>query len=157
MAQIVIRLRGVQNINPQTKDTLRYLRLNRVNHCVVLPDNETTTGMLQRAKDYLTWGPAAAESVAELIRTRGRLAGDRPITDAHVKATTKYADIAAFAAAVCKGEIQYKELAEVKPLFRLHPARKGLEGIKRSYRAGGALGPRGESINDLVGRMVGGA
>ncbi len=52
----IIRLRGTQNLNPKTKDTLKYLRLNRVNHAVVLPRNATTVGMLQVAKDYVTWG-----------------------------------------------------------------------------------------------------
>lgn len=157
MAQAVIRLRGVHNLQPQTKDTLKFLRLHRVNHCVVLPDNETTTGMLQRAKDYVTWGPITPDALADLIRTRGRLVGDKPITDDHVKQNTSYGDIAALAKAICDGEFLYKDLADVKPLFRLHPAKKGLEGIKRSYRNGGALGPRGEAINDLLGRMVGDA
>ena len=47
----VIRLRGLQNINPKIKDTLKYLRLTRINHCVVLPKDETTQGMLRVAKD----------------------------------------------------------------------------------------------------------
>ena len=39
-------------------------------------------------------------------------------------------------------------------LFRLHPARQGLEGIKRSVQIGGALGYRGAGINELLGRMI---
>ena len=154
MAQAIIRLRGQLNVNPKIKDTLKYLRLNRVNHCVVLPDNETTNGMLQVAKDYVTWGPISTETLAEAIRSRGRLSGDRPITDDHVKANTDYATIDDLAKAIVAGEFQFKDLAEVKPLLRLHPAKKGLEGIKRSYTAGGALGYRGEKINDLIGRMI---
>lgn len=153
MAQAIIRLRGQINVNPKIKDTLKYLRLNRVNHCVVLPDNETTKGMLQVAKDYVTWGPIEADVLAELISTRGRLVGDKPVTDDHVKANTDFTSIKEFAAAICDGKAQYKDLADVKPLLRLHPAKKGLEGIKRSFQAGGALGYRGEGINDLLRRM----
>ncbi len=154
MAYSVIRLRGQINVNPKIKDTLRYMRLTRVNHAVVLPENETTKGMLQVAKDYVTWGEVSAETLAAAIRARGRLVGDKPLTDAHVKANTDFADIDALAAAIVAGDYQYKDLAEVKPLLRLAPAKKGLEGIKRSYQAGGALGYRGDAINDLVGRMI---
>ncbi len=153
MAHAIIRLRGQININPKIKDTLKYLRLNQVNHCVVLPDNETTKGMLQVAKDYVTWGEIDAATLTEMITVRGRLVGDKPITDAVVKAGSAYSSIAEFAQAIVDGKAQYKDLADVKPLLRLHPAKKGLEGIKRSYQAGGALGYRGAKINDLIGRM----
>lgn len=154
MAFTIIRLRGKLNIKPQIKDTLKFMRLNQVNHAVVLPQNETTIGMLQKAKDYVTWGEVDADTLAEAISTRGRLIGDKPITDAHVKANTDFGSIADMAAAIVEGKFQYKDLAEVKPLLRLHPARKGLEGIKRSVQAGGALGYRGEKINDLMRRMM---
>lgn len=150
----VIRLRGTQNLNPQAKDTLRYLRLNRVNHAVVLPSNETTKGMLQVAKDYVTWGEVDAKTLAAVIKARGRLAGDKPLTDAYVAANTPHKGIDALAAAIVAGTYAYKDVPEVKPLFRLHPARQGLEGIKRSVQAGGALGYRGTAINELLGRMI---
>lgn len=154
MAHAVIRLRGQINVSPKIKDTLKYMRLNRVNHCVVLPDNETTKGMLQVAKDYVTWGEVSAETLAAAIASRGRLVGDKPVTDAVVKASTSFGSIAEFAKAIVEGKAQYKDLPDVKPLLRLHPAKKGLEGIKRSVQAGGALGYRGEGINELLGRMV---
>lgn len=154
MAVAIVRLRGKINIKPQIKDTLRYLRLNQVNHAVVLPENETTKGMLQTAKDYVTWGEVDAETLAEAIRTRGQLIGHKPVTDEHVKANTDFASIDDMAKAIVEGKFQYKELADVKPLLRLHPARKGLEGIKRSVQNGGALGYRGEGINDLIRRMM---
>ena len=40
--------------------------------------------------------------------------------------------------------------------YRLHPPVGGFErkGTKRSFKEGGALGDRGEKINDLIKRMV---
>ena len=108
MAHAIIRLRGQINVKPKIKDTLKYLRLNRVNHCVVLPDNETTQGMLKVAKDYVTWGEIDGDLLAELIQTRGRLVGDKPITDDHVKANTDYTSIKEFAAAICDGKLDLK-------------------------------------------------
>lgn len=42
-------------------------------------------------------------------------------------------------------------------VFHLPPPRGGFgrKGVKKSYREGGALGDRGEAINDLLKRMVG--
>ncbi len=153
-AYSIIRLRGQLNVKPKIKDTLHYLRLNRVNHAVVLPDNATTKGMLQVAKDYVTWGEVDATTLADTIRSRGRLVGNKPITDDHVKAHSDFDSIDAMAQAIVDGQYHYKDLADVKPLFRLHPAKKGLEGIKRSVQNGGSLGYRGEGINDLVRRMI---
>src|SRR3989338_172316 len=43
-----------------------------------------------------------------------------------------------------------------KKFFRLQPPRKGFgrKGTKRMFSAGGALGYRGEKINDLITRMI---
>lgn len=155
MAYTIIRLRGTQNLNPKTKDTLRYMRLNRINHAVVLPESDTTKGMLQVAKDYVTWGEVDAKTLAAVIKARGRLVGDAPLTDAHVAKHTSFKSIDALAEAIAAGKTRYQDVPEVKPIFRLHPARKGLEGIKRSVQAGGALGYRGPDINELLGRMLG--
>ena len=155
MAYTIIRLRGTQNLNPKTKDTLKYMRLHRINHAVVLPVTETTRGMLQVAKDYVTWGEVDAATLATVIRSRGRVAGNNALTEAHLAKTTPYKTFDALAGAIVKGEFHYKDIPEVKPLFRLHPARNGLEGIKRSVQNGGALGYRGTDINRLLGRMLG--
>ena len=153
-ALTIIRLRGTQNLNPRARDTLTYLRLNRINHAVVLPQNATTRGMLQAAKDYVTWGEVDAPTLAAVMRAHGRLVGDKPLTDEHVASTTPHKGIDALAAAIVSGQFHYKDIPDVKPLFRLHPARKGLEGIKRTVQVGGALGYRGPGINQLLARMI---
>jgi large subunit ribosomal protein L30 len=51
-------------------------------------------------------------------------------------------------------EVQLKDLKDIKPVFRLHPPKKGFKGtIKRSYKSGGVTGYRGEDINNLIKRM----
>jgi hypothetical protein len=42
----------------------------------------------------------------------------------------------------------------IKPVFRLHPPRKGYEDIRLSVNEGGSLGYRGEEIKDLAKRML---
>ena len=61
-----------------------------------------------------------------------------------------------FAKSVTSGESTVKDVPGLKRVFRLHPPRgpKGWGGIKRSFVVGGALGARGDAINNLVDRMI---
>ena len=60
----------------------------------------------------------------------------------------------ALAKALLKEEVQFKDIEGIKPVLRLHPPRKGYEGLKRTYREGGALGYRGKDMNDLIEKMI---
>ncbi|MCD6542263.1 MAG: 50S ribosomal protein L30 [Thermoplasmata archaeon] len=150
----VIRVRGTVNVRHDIKKTLQMLRLHRVNHCVIVEENETFKGMLQKAKDYITWGELDKDTLVELIKKRGRLVGDKPVDDEYIKNSTPYKSVEEFAEAILDGKIRYRDLPDIKPVFRLSPPRKGYEGIKRAYSVGGALGYRGKDINDLIKRMM---
>ena len=48
-----------------------------------------------------------------------------------------------------------KDIYKIKPVFRLHPPRKGHRGsIKKHYNAGGILGYCEDYINELVHKMM---
>lgn len=155
MTHAVIRLRGDINIRSDIKDTLKFLRINRINHCVLLGEDEISKGMLQKAKDYITWGEVKPEIIARMIVTRGRLTGNKAITNEYIKKNSPHSTIMEFAKAINEDKTKYSNLKMVKPLFRLHPPLKGYEGIKRTFKVGGALGYRGEAINDLIIKMLG--
>ena len=154
MVFAVIRIRGTVNVKPDIKKTLELLRLTKVNHCVLLEENKVYQGMLQTVKDYTTWGEINKETLSNLIKNRGMLIGDKVITDDYVKSATPFSTIEKVSDAVLNNKFKYKEIPEVKPLFRLSPPKKGYEGIKRSYKNGGALGYRGEDINTLITKMI---
>ena len=154
MLYAAIRVRGRVNVNPDIKDTMRFLRLNQVNHCVLVPDTPQYAGMLKKVKDYITWGEVSPTTVRELITKRGRLTGGNPVTPTYIKKESGFKDVNALTKAICKGGTELRKLPGMKPLFRLSPPRKGYEGIKRSFVEGGALGYRGKKINDLIGRMI---
>jgi large subunit ribosomal protein L30 len=155
MVFAVIRVRGTINVKPKIRNTLNMLRLNRVNHCILIEDNnESYKGMLQIAKDYITWGELDKETAVKLIKSKGRLIGDKEITDEYVKSATPYNNIKELAEAIVGNKIKYRELPDIKPVLRLHPPRKGYGGIKRAFSEGGALGYRGKEINKLIERML---
>jgi large subunit ribosomal protein L30 len=131
------------------------LRLTRQNHLVFIPDNAVSKGMLQKVKDYVTWGEPDLDTMTKVIQLRGRLEGDRQITDEYIRANSGFATARDFAAAVLGQKAAYSDMGDIKPVIRLHPPRGGYESTKTSYSAGGSLGRRGKDINPLLMRMLG--
>ncbi len=148
----VIRLRGQAGVPKKIKDTLSMLRLHKRYHCVIIPDNDSYRGMLQVVKDYVAYGEIDAETLALILRRRGRLIGNKPLTDEYVREKTGYSSIEEFAKAVIEGKASLKDLPDLKPVFRLHPPRGGLKNIKWHYPLG-SLGYHGKDINKLLYRM----
>ncbi len=153
-AYVVIRVLGQADVNYNIAHTMHLLGLNRVNHATVVPVNDSYKGMLQVVKDYCTFGLIDEETLAEMIKARGKVTGDAPVTDEYVKEKTEFATIEDLAKAIVAGEYKLKDVEGLKPVFRLHPPVKGYEGNKHAFVEGGALGNRGEKINDLVKRML---
>jgi len=153
---IVVRARSNVGVERSIRETMDYLNLTKVNHAVIIPENDQYIGMLRKAKDYITWGEADVAMVERMLTERGRMAGNAPLTDAIVAEHTDYKNIGDFAKAITAGDAQVKDIPGLKRVFRLHPPRgpKGWGGIKRSFVVGGALGSRGDAIGDLVDRMI---
>jgi len=154
MTFAVIRIRGTVNINPDIKKTLNLLNLTRANHCVVLDETPSIKGMLQVAKDYITWGEIDKKILTNLISSRGKLVGDKDLTDDYLKSATSFESIDKLSDAIINKRFLYKEIPSIKPIFRLNPPKKGFEGIKRSFVNKGALGYRGKEINNLIKKMI---
>ena len=150
---LVIRVRGTTGVIGNIASTLQMLRLNRINHAVLVEENPSYKGMLQKGKDYITWGEIDTETLVELIEKRGKLVGGAAITEEYLAENTDYSSFEELANALINSEIKAKDI-NMKPVFRLHPPRKGYEGIRHSIKEGGSLGYRGEAINDLAKRMA---
>lgn len=164
----IIRVRGKVNVNREIKKTLDMLRLGAQNHCVVVKDSPAYLGMIQKAKDYITWGEVGKDDVSLLIRERGeldlskikineenlKLLKSRRITDEYIKKYTKFSSVDEFAEAFVNFRAELKDIPGLKPVFRLHPPRKGWKSIKKHFKLGGALGNRGEKMSELLRRMT---
>jgi large subunit ribosomal protein L30 len=147
-----IRVRGTTGVKGEIADTMKMLRLNRINHAVILDENPSYKGMLQKAKDYITWGEINEETLAKVITKRGRLPGGEKVTEEFLKENTSHKTIDDVATAVFKGE-KLEEIG-IKPVFRLHPSRKGFKNVKKAYNEDGTLGYRGEDMENLIGKML---
>ena len=154
MTYAAIRVRGLINIKPDIRKTLELLNLTRVNHCVLLEEKPSVKGMLQIAKDYITWGEVDKDILNQLIAKRGKLIGDINLTENHLKSATSYSNMDKLSQAIIDNKFRYKDIPNIKPVFRLNPPKKGYEGVKKSFVKKGALGYRGKDINKLIERMI---
>ncbi len=151
---VAVKVRGIVSAQREARETLQFLRLLHTNHAVIIDNRASYKGMLKRVQSYVTWGEASKETVAAMLKKRGRLAGDKKLTDEYLqKIGYKSFDDLADAIVNCKTE--FSKLPEITPLFKLHPPSKGYKGkTKKSFRAGGEAGYRGKEIDDLVLRMI---
>ena len=147
----IVRLRGEVNLRPEIKDTLAMLHIHRVNHCVVVKEDPHYRGMIQKVKDYVAWGEIDDDTLAMLLERRGRLSANRRLTEQYLKENTPYSSFMELAKAINSGSASLKDL-QIKPIFRLHPARKGLRTTKKTVQQGGDLGFHPD-LTDLIKRM----
>jgi len=149
-----VRIRGTVRGSAEARETLKMLHLSRNNHAALINGSPSFAGMLTAAQSFITWGEASKETISLLIKEKARTAGNKSLTDEYLqKAGFKSTD--ELAEAVHGGRVKYWKLPEIQPFFRLHPPSKGFKGkVKKSFRAGGELGNRGEKINELIKRML---
>ena len=138
----VIRIRGSIDLKKDIKDTLTMLRLHRKMHCVLVKESESTKGMLQKVRSFITWGEIDDEVLKALIKKRGRKLGDKRLTEQEAEEIFK------------KIKENQKVPEEIKPVFRLTPPSKGFKKSIKQHYPEGELGYRGIEINELLKRMI---
>ncbi len=151
--QFILRIRGGVDAPKPVEDTLTMLRLEKNNSATLIRESSSYTGMLRKVKDYVTWGEPTTETIKILLERRGRLVGDKKITNDALKGLG-YEDIEKLSTALHAGELEITQLNGIKPFFRMHPPKKGFKKtVKRPFNDRGELGYRGEAINELIVRM----
>ena len=151
---LAIKVRGDIGAPPDVKHTLDLLRLKRKHVAVVLEASQSVLGMLRKVAEYVTWGELDEETLSLLLEKRGRLIGNKKITEEYLR-SKGFSSVRELAQALLSGKVTFKQLPEIKPFFRLAPPSGGFnKTIKKHYLAGGELGYRGSAIKPLVKAMV---
>jgi len=150
----VIRVRGVSDIFREINETLDVLHLKRNCHATLIDNRPSYLGMLKKAQNYVAWGEISKENVSSLLKKRGRLVGNKKLTDQYAQ-EVGYKSLEDLAEAIFQARVEYNRLPNIKPVFRLHPPSKGFRGkVKRGFGAGGVVGYRGEAVNTLLDKMI---
>ncbi|MFH0748454.1 MAG: 50S ribosomal protein L30 [Candidatus Bathyarchaeota archaeon] len=150
----VLRLRGSVGIDKELEYVFKLMHLTRKNHLVLIENTPSNMGSIYKIKDYATWGEVNTNTISLLLENRGKLQGGKKLTEDYVKEELGYTSIKELAAAINNMKIKVNELNKVKPIFRLHPPKKGFDGSPKKHYPKGELGYRGESISELITRMV---
>jgi large subunit ribosomal protein L30 len=147
----VIRIRGKAGQRVDLKSTLKMLRLDASNNCVLVPETENYKGMLHAAKDACTWGEIDEKTSVELLKKRLRMKGNKRVDEKTLK-EMKIDSIEKFAKNLLEGKTKMKDY-NFQQNFRLTPPSKGFKSVKLTFPKGD-LGYRGKEINKLLERMM---
>jgi large subunit ribosomal protein L7e len=156
----IIRIRGINAIDPKTKKILQLLRLRQIFNGVFLKVNKATINMLRRVEPYVTYGYPNLKSVKELIYKRGfgKLNHQRTaLTDNSIvdQGLGKHGII-------CVEDLiheimtvgpHFKEANNFLWPFQLKAPLGGMKKKRNHYVEGGDAGNRENFINELVRRM----
>lgn len=148
---LVIRLRGNIGVHPDVLETLKRLNMPKKHSAVLIQDTPSNKGMLNKVADYVTWGEVTEESLEALLMKRGRMAGDKKITDEALRKENLGTPKELAKRTMADGKVPDC----IKETFRLTPPSGGFKkSIKRHVRSGGELGYRGKGINELLPKMI---
>ncbi|MCA9485319.1 MAG: uL30 family ribosomal protein [Nanoarchaeota archaeon] len=137
---LVIRISGMINIPSEVNETLHRIRLRRKYAAVLLNNTKENLKILKLLRNYVAFGEINQETLKKLIKERAMPKDSKTKIDADK---------------VAEG-LDKKSLGDlgVKPFFRLHPPRGGIDAKKHFGVAKGVLGDNKEKINELVRRML---
>ena len=130
----VLRVRGRIGVRRTIKETLERMNIPRVNSLALLFGNESNMGMIKKCNDFVTYGAISEEMLGKVIEKNG------------VKISKEDVN------ALMEGSKKPRELMRLP--IRLKPPRHGHRSIKSGFSSGGAMGYRGDAMNDLLKRMV---
>ncbi len=131
------------DVPKDVEETLNRLRLRRKYACVVAREKPELKGILKKIRNYVAYGKLDKKTFVELIEKRGQpLDKDKKKVDAE-----------GIVKEFIEGKTE-KKLSElgVKPFFRLHPPRGGINSKKHYPK--GVLGNNKEKTNELIRRML---
>ena len=134
---IVVRISGMVEMQSYYQETLFRMGLRRKYSAVLLKESKETSNLLQNVRNFVAFGKIEPRLMEELISKRAK-SPDGKRVDAK-----KVAELI---------EKEGIEKSGIKPFFRLHPPRKGIDS--KTHFPKGILGDNGEKINDLVRRML---
>lgn len=135
---IVVRISGQVKLSTAMQETLFRMRLRRKYTAVLMHATEENMRLLQKVRNFVAYGQIAKETLEKLIEKRGQVVGKKKLGADAIEIIEK------------KG----LEEAGLKPFFRLHPPRGGVDTKLHFGTKKGVLGDNKESINKLVEKML---
>jgi len=134
---VVIRISGKVEIPTDAQETMFRVGLRKKYTAIVMKENTESQNLLQTVRNFVAYGKIDSKTLEELVFKRGKSQGSKKID------AKKVAEII---------EKEGIEKSGIKPFFRLHPPRKGIDS--KTHYPKGVLGDNKEDINELIRRML---
>lgn len=136
---VVIRISGLVEVSEKINETLHRLHLRRKYSAILLNGTEENYKMLYHIRNFVAYGKINEETLLMLLEKRGKSLNGKKIESKKIIEQLEKKDL---------------ESLGIKPYFRLHPPRKGIDSKIHFPIQNGVLGDNKEKINDLVRRML---
>ena len=138
---LIIRISGQVDVPGKIEEALYKLKLRRKYASVLINPSPEKLKLLKKIRDYIAYGNINKETLKKLIEKRAEFKGAKKNIDAEK--------------IILELEKNSLEKLGLKPFFRLHPPRGGIDSKKHFGTSKKAvLGDNREKINDLVRRML---
>lgn len=132
-----IRISGQVGLNKDIVETLNRLRIRKKYTCVVLNSTPENIGMIKKVKNNVAFGEIDEKTFEELVKKRGQKIEKEKDIGLDVMKTLKWKE------------------NNLKPFFRLHPPRGGIDSKKHfGVTKKAVLGDNKKEINNLIKRML---
>jgi 60S ribosomal protein uL30 len=156
---VVMRIRGINDMDPRSTKILQLLRLRQIQNAVFVKLNKATINMLRLVNPYITYGEPNLKTVRELIYKRGfgKVNKQRiPLTDNEIveKELGKYGIICVedvIHEIITVGK-HFKEVNNFLWPFKLSSPNGGYSKKRISFTEGGDFGEREKFINSFIQR-----
>jgi len=143
---LAIRISGLVEIPEKVNEALFRLKLRRkYSATLVLPTKESLA-LLKKLRNTIAYGVIDSKTLQQLIEKRVQLIDKKKKVNAESLANEILNQEK-------KSNLDLSALG-IKPFFRLHPPRGGIETKVHFPIRKGVLGDNKEKINDLVRRML---
>ncbi|MAG38435.1 hypothetical protein CMI45_03565 [Candidatus Pacearchaeota archaeon] len=137
----VIRITGDVKLSLKIKETLNRIRLRRKYALILLKPTDSNLKLLKHIRNFVAYGTINEKTLKELIESRSQL----------IDKESKL-DVSKIISNIDKSPL---EKLGIKPFFRLHPPRGGIDSKKHfGVTPKAVLGDNKEKINDLIKRML---
>lgn len=136
---IAIRISGLVEMPQAAQETLFRMRLRRKYSAVLLQSTPANLKLLQNVRNFIAYGDIDSQTLALLTEKRG-VSKDKKKVDAKKVLESL--------------EKKGLEGSGLKPFFRLHPPRGGIDSKIHYPIRDGVLGDNKKDINALVRRML---
>jgi len=138
---IALRISGIVETSKKINEALDRLRLRRKYSAVLVKPTPENMKLLKHLRDYIAYGDISKETLVHLLQKRAQPIKSGAKIDAKIVADA----------------LETKSLKDfgLKPFFRLHPPRGGIDSklhFGESKKA--VLGDNKDKINDLIRRML---